>query len=106
MIKDKGTNKEIKTMNTAQIIWSQISISTKMACGARKAVAREDGLHFQVGAARPLTKIVVTLTAADRYNVQLVKINLRSKTPVTILEETEGIFFDRLSETIYSMVNK
>jgi hypothetical protein len=90
----------------ATTIWNQISMSTKMACGARKPIGDDKNrqLMFQVGG-RTFRKIVVTLTPADLYDVKLIKI--KRNTIEAITEEShEGIFADQLSEIIYHMVNK
>jgi hypothetical protein len=94
-------------MNAGQIIWSQISIQTKMACGARQAVGGDDGLHFTVGRSK-LTKVRVTLdTAADLYDVEFLKFKRGSyMTEFTVVESANGIFAEDLSEVVYRMVNK
>jgi len=98
-------NKETRA-EVGRVIWSQISVACKMACGARKAVVSEDSCWFQVGSSRPLKKIVVKYEeGSDLYTVSLVKLVLKKGTSET-LEEYEGVYCDQLSTTIYSMVNK
>ena len=89
---------------SGQVIWQQISIGTKMACGARKAVAGEGYLHFNVGGSHS-EKIVVKLNVWDTYDVELVKCS-RKSADHKVLESHEGIYCDQLSEVIYHMVNK
>jgi len=89
-------------MNPANIAWSQISISTKMACGAREASHSDEGktLTFKVG--RALTWVRVQYDeGADLYGVQLLK-----GRAATVKVNYHGIGAEELSETIYGMVNK
>jgi len=104
-MKNTDTTKGTETMNAGQIIWSQITVGTKMACGARQAVAGEDGLHFVVGRSK-LTKIVVKLDRAlDLYDVEFVRFNRRTY-EMKVVESANGVFVENLNETIYRMVNK
>ena len=99
-------------MNAAEIIWSQISASTKMACGAREIITAEAGdsvdprpfVMFRIGG-RALRKVIVRLDPSDTYSVELVAIN-RKTWDSEIIEDASLIYADQLSETIYRMVNK
>jgi len=93
-------------MEVAKTIWSQISTSTKMACGARNVTGYENGLVFQVGASRAHLKISVEYNyGGDDYTVKLIKYNPRTFESKE-LEVYEGIYNDNLSEVIYHAVNK
>ncbi len=94
-------------MIPAQIIWTQITIGTKMACGARnqRVGDTEDTLVFTVGRGNH-RRIEITLDASDTYTVRLVKI---SKTPTfnrVIVEKESDVYVDNLNEIIYHMCNK
>lgn len=92
-------------INQVNIAWSQISIHTKMACGAREPRCSSDGrLSFRVER-RPMRFIEVSLTADDLYNVEYLRIKRGSYTRVSI-ESVEGVFCEDLSEAIYRLVNK
>ena len=85
---------------------SQISIGTRMACGARNFVgdAENGKLWFNVLRGK-LTKIVITLNCRDYYDVELIKINPKDWTH-KVLERHEDIDCEQLSETVYHMTNK
>lgn len=96
-------------MDEADIIWSQITRSTKMACGARNATKGTDGnnrpyLIFQV-TIKPSTKnfVKVTLDPSDTYTVKLLQCRGAN---VKEVESHEDIYNDNLSEVIYHMCNK
>lgn len=93
-------------MNAANIAWQQISIPTKMACGAREATSHgEDKLTFKVHSL-PLRYIEVEyVPGLDLYNVEYFRIKRGTHERVT-LERYEGVYNDMLSEMIYKMVNK
>ena len=99
-------------MTTAEIIWGQISASTKIACGAREALYSETGdagdprpfVMFRV-CGRALRKIIVRLDPSDTYSVEFVAIS-RKTWDSEIIEDASFICADQLSETIYRMVNK
>lgn len=95
-------------MDEADIIWSQISRSTKMACGARNPTKGKDNnrpyLLFQV-TIKPGVKnfVKVTLDPSDTYTVKLLQyrgVNVKE------IESHEDIYNDNLSEVIYRMCNK
>jgi hypothetical protein len=87
----------------ASIIWNQIPISTKMACGAREPTADTNCLIFKVlnGSAH---RIKVTLQSDDTYLIELFK--QKRDASVSAIESHDGIYCDMLGETIYHMVNK
>ena len=87
----------------AATIWRQISVGTKMACGAREALAINRGLLFTVG--RAMTRVRVLLTPADLYEVSLIKLK-RGTGEARIVEARDDKYAEDLSETIYHMVNK
>lgn len=90
----------------AQTIWRQISMSTKMACGARQPVGGGNKLHFNVTIHPNQThKIEVTYEVGlDLYTVKLWKIP-RMKSPFVVEQETM-VYADQLSDVIYRMCNK
>jgi hypothetical protein len=95
------TNQEI-----ANTIWHQITVDTKMACGARQAEATKNGLRFVSGGGSPKKWITVTLTPADEYDVKYVRSGTsRNSYEPTVLAKVEGIYVDQLNEIIYDMVN-
>lgn len=93
-------------MNAAQVAWKQISIQTKMACGARDATSHgENELTFKVGR-KPYRFIRVEYKPGlDLYDVEYFRIKRGSYERVTI-ESLEMVYADQLSEVIYRMVNK
>ena len=92
-------------MTPAQIIWKQIPVMTKMACGARKPTTNGDNeLTFKVGG-KPLRFIRVEYTPDDLYNVTHFRVKRNDYTQV-VLEEANGIYADQLGEVIYNQVNK
>jgi hypothetical protein len=97
----------MNTPTTCQIIWSQIPVMTKMACGARQAVADEENatLTFKV-TNKPYRFVSVTLDrGADLYTVEHYRIKRGSYEKVSI-EKLEGCYADMLGDVIYNMVNK
>lgn len=87
----------------SQIIWTQITIGTKMACGARRPMCVNDNtLTFDVLSGAK-NAIVVTLDPSDTYTVQRTK---RKKYNVTVEEEMSDVYVDNLNEVIYRMCNK
>ncbi len=90
----------------ARTIFSQISMSTKMACGIRKAVITDNGLMFQVGSGNPMKKIIVKLNSLDYYDVEMGKITRKGGLVWKIMETAENVDCFSLSEVIYHMVNK
>jgi len=81
----------------ANIIWGQLSTYTKMACGARNAVADVDALIFKIGGR--LKKIKVTLTPEDLYDIELFQ-------GFNLLHTYEGIHVENLNECVYALANK
>lgn len=92
---------------SAKEIWSQISIDTKMACGARDAVYSEEqlALWFRVRGNRKLEKVKVKLNWKDLYDVELIEINKQTWQSKTI-DSAEDIYAEDLSKTIYRLVNQ
>lgn len=98
-------NQMTKTdLTVANIIWQQISLSTKMACGVRNTVGDEKSLGFTVTIkSNQCHKVVVTLDPCDTYTVALFRIK---GTSAVVVEEHEDVYNDMLSEVIYRMCNK
>ena len=92
-------------MTAANTTWKQISIHTKMACGARKAIAKDENtLVFQVGG-KPMRYIEVALNCGqDLYEVEYYRIK-RGKYERISLEKHEMVGCEMLNELIYNMVN-
>jgi len=84
------------------IIWSQISLATKMACGMRQPIADGNTLITQV--LRAKRKLRITLTGMDDYDIEL--ITWDKDYNVKVIESHDGIYCDQLSEVIYHMCNK
>ena len=90
-------------MTNAQTIWQQITVWTKMACGARRAGCDNDNtLSFDV-LTGSTNRIVVRLDPSDTYTVQRTK---RKKYNVMVVEEATDVYVDNLNEVIYKMCNK
>lgn len=87
----------------AKTIWSQISVSTKMACGAREPMALENGLVFFVLSGKASKRIRVLLNAMDTYDIELLKTTVHG---LHLVESKAGIYCDQLSEVIYHICNK
>lgn len=92
----------------AKVIWQQISVNTKMACGAREAFVDVDNgkpyLCFKV-TIKPGTRhaVKVWLEPSDTYTVVLIAqrgLNVKEQ------ERKDDIYCDNLSEIIYHMCNK
>jgi hypothetical protein len=92
-------------MTVANTIWRQISLGTKMACGAREQMGDADSLTFRVTISRGVThKVKVQYNkGADDYTVILYRIR---GTNVTEQEKHKGVYCDNLSDVIYRMCNK
>lgn len=100
-----------------ETIYRQITLGTKMACGARDFVSGDDCaidgickgmpfLWFRVGGNRKLQKVVVALNlATDTYNILFIDIN-RKTCACTTLEQAEDIYVENMNDVIYRMVNK
>ena len=86
--------------------WQQISVGTKMACGAREPAgsAQNNSLRFKVHN-KPQRYIEVILDADDTYDVCYFRLK-RGTSERIIMEQTQGVYNDMLSEIIYHMVNK
>lgn len=82
-------------------VWSQISISTKMACEMRDPIALNNGLVVTV--LNRGKKIRVTLNSMDTYDIELLKTTIHG---LRLVESKNGIYCDQLSEVIYSICNK
>ena len=91
-------------MTPASITWRQISVATKMACGARAPVAYgvgDVGLCFKVGGR--MRWVEVELDPSDTYTCRLVRMSGATR---HVTEEHTDIYCDVLSECVYHMVNK
>jgi hypothetical protein len=95
---------EVREMEPGSLIWKQIPITTKMACGARDAVLIGNGLRFKVGG-KPMHYIEVVLAPSDTYKVTAYRIK-RGSCAKVVLEEYEDVYADVLGEVIYRAVNK
>lgn len=85
-----------------QTIWQQITLATKMACGARDAVLLANGVQFTVLRSKA-TKIQVMLNANDTYTVNFMRIR---KYNFDLVERADEVYVDNLNEVIYRMCNK
>jgi hypothetical protein len=89
-------------------IRQQIGAGNLMAVGGRDYLySDKDGarfLQFTVGRSY-LTKIKVTLTPADTYTVEKIKLN-RKSLDFKISEKAEDVHADQLGNVVYHMVNK
>jgi hypothetical protein len=102
---------EEKSNHPGQIIWKQLSMHTKMACGAREAklcTTRSsvgfDGIIFKVGSL-PMRYVEVELDASDTYVVRALRFKRSTYEKIT-LEEHTGVYADMLNEVVYRAVNK
>ena len=98
----------------AKTIMKQISITTKMACGAREyrvngldnpGFETKRGIQFRVGAGSKRQYIKVVLEPNDTYTVICYRLKRVTNEHVDI-EQFNDIYCDQLSEIIYHMVNK
>jgi hypothetical protein len=85
------------TSQVAQILWSQLTLATKMACGMRQVVGARNGLTCKVGRGQTLA---IELDPDDTYTVRLYKGLAK------LVEEHTGIYCDQLNEVVYHAVNK
>lgn len=92
----------------AKVIWSQISVSTKMACGAREAL-------YDVDKDKPYLTFRVTISAGVRHQIQVwlepsdtytVVLLAQRGFNVKEADRKEDIYADNLSDIIYHMCNK
>ena len=90
--------------SVADVIWSQISLNTKMACGARSPLGDGNELSFVVLNGNS-HRITVTLDPSDTYTVRRIKVS-RKTMGFTVVEEASDVYCDNLSEVVYGMVNK
>ena len=92
----------------ADTIWSQITMSNKMACGMRDLGYGEIGqrpfLKMKV-TIKPATNnhLIIFLDASDTYTVELIKIRAGK---VTIQSSLNDIYVGNLNEVIYSICNQ
>lgn len=87
------------------IAWRQISVPTKMACGARKPVRTTKGaLRFQVES-KPQRFIEIYLDRCDLYEVEYFRVKRGSCEKVSI-DAASDVGCEELSEVIYHMVNR
>jgi hypothetical protein len=93
-----------ETPSVPDVIWSQVSLATKMACGARSPLGSGNTLTFVVLSGKQY-RIEVTLDPSDTYTVRYIKLSSRG-TGFHVLEEATDVYCDNLSEVIYHMVNK
>jgi hypothetical protein len=103
----RNNNNGANTMKAGQIIWQQIPVMTKMACGARQAVLTNEGKGVQFKVTnKPYRFVEVVLDeGADLYNVEHFRVKRGSYVKVS-MEAAQGVFAEDLGETIYHMVNK
>ena len=93
-------------MKAGNTTWKQLTIMTKMACGAHKPVLfGDDGEHlrFKVGGKR-MTYLEVELAPTDTYTARLVR--WTKKYERVVMEEVTGVYVDCLNETVYGLCNK
>lgn len=94
---------ETTRTDVANIIWKQISLHSKMACGARELQVTEKGLTFRV--MRAMRWVEIELDASDTYTVRLVRLNRSTHAMITV-EQVSDVYADVLSETVYKICNK
>ena len=92
-------NQIIKTM------YDQITIQAKMTVGANTFVYdnKENSLTFKGSGAnykRNTRCKVIYDDLSDTYIVELIKINMRAKEPVKLVEKVTDVYTDVLSSTI------
>ena len=91
----------------ANVTWKQITVMTKMACGAREAKAINDGKDLVFKVARSKYIMVEYDRGRDEYNIELFRYKKGSmKTDKITEKRVEGIQVDNLNDTIYHLVNK
>jgi hypothetical protein len=95
----------------ADAIYSQISVSTRMACGVRNLICGKSSddlpyLQMRVGDANKWLYIRIYYMPSDTYNVELCKVKGKPSYDVVQLEEAEDVYCEQLSQIIYHMVNK
>jgi len=101
------TNHEI-----AKTIISQIQYADRsalMAWGAKKFVVQTNGVMFQVNGLKFKGHVIVTLTPADTYTVELGKMNLRrnAKNPGwNTVAKIEDVYCDNLMEIIDGAIER
>lgn len=91
----QNSNNEMTVANTilAQLGGRRFQVMT----GSTNFMGRADGLTFKVGRnPKSITHVRVTLTPADLYNVEFLKIR-GTKAPVTA-SEVDGVYCDQLEE--------
>lgn len=91
-------------MTIPTIIWRQIPVMTKMACGLRQpaAVSRTE---LRMRALNRNRWVLVNLDPSDTYTVRLVRKERNTHRLITI-EEHSDIYCDQLGETVYHLCNK
>lgn len=97
------TQEEISN-HPGQIIWKQITVMTKMSCGAREAALIENGIRFKVGG-KPMRFVEVTLSADDTYKVNHFRLKRNDYSRITV-KNSEGVYVSELNETLYDAVNR
>lgn len=85
-----------------QTTWRQISITTKMACGARQPMLVGDSaIKFKVGGR--MRWVEIELDASDTYTARLVRITRNYER--IVVEECSHVYADSLSAVVYSLCN-
>ena len=86
----------------AKTIQQQIGRRSFMMMGAKQLVGDKKSLMWSVGKnAKGVTKVRVTLTPADEYNVEFIRIRKKAGVPeVKVLKTVKGIQVDELHKTI------
>jgi hypothetical protein len=103
----KMTNQEI-----AKTIISQIQFADSRALwawGAKNFVTQTNGVKFQVNGLKFKGHVVITLTPADTYTIELGKLNLRANAKNfgwNSVAKIEDIYCDNLMETIDAAIER
>lgn len=102
-------------LTVANEILRQIGTRNRMAVGSRQPLgfgpagtpggAGRGGVSFRVGGGARLSKITVTLTGRDDYDVEYVEMSNRA--PYRTLHEhaIHGIYAEQLGEAVYNLVH-
>ena len=92
------------TTHTGQIAWKQISVSTKMAVGARQACLTDSGCRFKV--LRTSRYVEVTYEPGlDLYSVDFFRIKRGTQERIA-LGSHSGVYADMLSDIVYSLCHQ
>lgn len=92
------------------IIWQQIPVLTKFACGARNAATTENGLIFEAFNRRGgwMHKVAIDLNGRDLYDLSLLRIGIAPGNMGQVQEVAgeSDVYCDQLAQAILGLASR